>query len=230
MLPMLAELNDLRERAASLGLIVTKEEADAADDLGDRFDTLGAVWDRLKTKAGASFAPVMARALDALTSMVLTLVRSLDAVGHAMTIIGAGLASIGDQFEEMILRITGTLADGLAAIERMTGIEMGDSAVRGLGKVAGVGAAGLFGGRGAASRLPPGMEQQYNDMIRAATGGAFGTFSSPGSSLAGRAGKGIGKDNEISETLNKILEKLGVEIDAIGKVENAVEDLELGFQ
>jgi hypothetical protein len=212
LLPMLREWDSLRSKANSLGLVITTDDAERADALGDAYDDLGKTWDSLKVKAGASFAGPMTRAIEALTSFVVTLGRTMQYAASSIAILGAGMGSVGAKAESLVGSLVNRLGGGM---------------LKGAAGMMGAGARSLATGKGAANKLHPGMEQQYRQLTRAIQGGSFGTFSSPGSGLAGRAGQGIKRDDGMTKAIVAALEKLGVKLDTLEEINEGIEDLDL---
>lgn len=210
LLPMLREWDDLRERAQRLGLVVTTEEAEKADELGDRFDDLGRTWDRLKVKAGASFAEPMILSLNALINLIGTIGKALEVLANSMAAVSAGMWSMAKAADSLIRKL-------------------GSSFLNAASGVMGAGIARITSQGGSASKLAPGMDYQVKRAI-AAAGSSFGTFSSPGAGLAGRAGQGIKRDDGLDKKMVALLEKIGVKLDTLEEINDGIEELEVGFQ
>lgn len=71
-------VDELRNRAHDLGLIMSDEDVDSAVAFGDALDDLNAVWTALKQKFGAQFLPGFTKGL-------ITLANSLGRISNALT-------------------------------------------------------------------------------------------------------------------------------------------------
>lgn len=70
LIPMLGELQALRQEARDLGLAPTDEEIARADAMGDSFDKLKAVMSASLFKIGSAFAPIVQAGVDAAVRIV----------------------------------------------------------------------------------------------------------------------------------------------------------------
>jgi hypothetical protein len=103
LLPMIADLEALRQKARDLGLTMTTEQASAADELGDSYDTLKASVRGLAVSVGSALAPALQKVTDALTralSAISRFVRQhqaavVAAAKLAVVLIGVGGAIVG---------------------------------------------------------------------------------------------------------------------------------------
>jgi len=103
LLPMIADLDALRKKARDLGLTMTTEQASAADELGDSYDTLKASVRGLALSVGSALAPALQAVTDTVTravSMVSRFVRQhqaavVAAAKLALVLVGVGGAIIG---------------------------------------------------------------------------------------------------------------------------------------
>ena len=147
LLPMLANLRELREEARRLGLAPTESAVNMADELGDAFDATQAVIKATIFEVGAALAPVLIPAAKSITNIAASinrwvrengaLIRTVAAVGAGLmaagaviTIIGAGLFGLG-------VVISG-IATGLAALAAALSSPLALVAAVGAALVAGV--------------------------------------------------------------------------------------------
>ncbi len=103
LLPMIDDLDALRQKARELGLTMTTEQARAADELGDSYDTLKASVRGLALSVGSALAPALQQVTDALTRAVSSISRFVRqhqaavvaAAKLALVLVGVGGALIG---------------------------------------------------------------------------------------------------------------------------------------
>lgn len=131
LLPMIDNLDALTAEARALGLVMSKEDAEAADALGDALDIASKVAKRAAITIGAALAPALTDLLGALTQTIVLGTRwlaqnqetvkavakvavgvgaagaALVVLGPAITAVGAGLAFLASPL--------GVLTVGLAA-------------------------------------------------------------------------------------------------------------------
>lgn len=106
LLPMLRDLEGLRDRAHELGLVMTPETARAADKFGDAMDDIKASVTALAVQVGAALAPALTSLAEALASSTATiskwvgennkLVVSVAIAGPALIAVGAIVSGVGD--------------------------------------------------------------------------------------------------------------------------------------
>lgn len=91
LIPMMNELNDARQRARDLGLVMSTEDAKAADELGDR---LGDLWSTMKmgtAMIGAALAPALTTAANWMAHAIATATQWIRE--HRGVVIVAGIAA-----------------------------------------------------------------------------------------------------------------------------------------
>lgn len=129
LLPMLAGgaagLAAMREEAEGLGLVMSSEDAQAAAELGDTFDKLLMVLDRVYQKIGAALAPTLTELSDIVIGALIGVGEFIDenrelvlmvAAGvAAFTALGAGLVTAGAVITGVGIAL-GALATVLTAI------------------------------------------------------------------------------------------------------------------
>ena len=212
-LPMLREWTFLKARADKLGLIFTTDEANKADELGDKFSDVAATWDRLKTKTGAAFAAPAIRTLETLTKVLVQLGEAMTTFSVAMDLAGVGF----DSFTRKAGLLVGDLSEVLSVLMKagvfFTPKEI--AAVRMAGAAIGAGVSDIGGPE-------PGSPEFYKQAVRG-LGSSFGTFSSPGSNLAGRAGKGLKTQDAISAKMLAVLEKMDIKL---GSIDDGVDEID----
>jgi len=105
LLPMIADLDELSDQAERFGLVMSRADASAADELGDAFDLASASVHELVISIGAALAPVLT---DMALSFASVAKRAIDwaqanrpliaaafKAGVALTAAGAALVSLG---------------------------------------------------------------------------------------------------------------------------------------
>lgn len=105
LLPMIHDLDDLATSAAELGLVMSTEDARAADALGDAFDTVKASLSRAVVLIGSALAPMLTDLAETLLVVIKGALAWLDAnrslvvwvfkVGAAAVVAGTVIASLG---------------------------------------------------------------------------------------------------------------------------------------
>lgn len=105
LLPMLDGLGEARQRARELGLTISTDMAQRADQLGDSFDTLGQMARRSAIGIGAALAPAIQRIVDIIISAMKTvndwitaneeLVQVIAGVAAGLAAGGAALVALG---------------------------------------------------------------------------------------------------------------------------------------
>lgn len=133
LLPMLAELSESRKQAGLLGLIVSTDAAERADDLGDAIDRLGKVGKNAAFWVGDALAPALTRAANVATALLMRvrdwmranprLVAGTAGAAGAIVVFGAALATAGIVVRVFAFAIGGlSLAmKGLALASRAAG-------------------------------------------------------------------------------------------------------------
>jgi hypothetical protein len=109
LLPMIADMGTLTKRARDLGLVMSREDAESADELGDAIDTLTAAVKRTVVVIGAALGPVLTEAADWLSGAgketrdwILAhqqLIPLIFKAGVALAGLGAGIVVVGEAFE-----------------------------------------------------------------------------------------------------------------------------------
>lgn len=105
LLPMAAQLDELNKRFQELGIVISTEQAQKADALGDAFDGLKAQFQAVAVAVGAALAPAVTGLVEALSNVLPTvidfakensgLITAAAAVGVTLTAMGTALAFIG---------------------------------------------------------------------------------------------------------------------------------------
>jgi hypothetical protein len=97
-IPLIDDMQALSKQARELGLVMSAEDAAAADALGDAMDTVGASLKRAANVVGAALAPVLTEVADTLARVIKTTVDWV-AANQALIVtalkVGAGLAAAG---------------------------------------------------------------------------------------------------------------------------------------
>jgi TP901 family phage tail tape measure protein len=111
LLPMAEDMDALVGKARKLGLTMSRDDAEAADKLGDAMDTLSASAKKVAVTIGAALAPTLTDAADWLSRSARGasawvrqnqgLLKTLLAIGAAATATGAGLFVLGKAFTLM---------------------------------------------------------------------------------------------------------------------------------
>jgi hypothetical protein len=130
LLPMLGTLDEMRKRARELGLVMSAEDAVAADRLGDAVDDLKGQFHRVFEVVGAAVAGPLAKFLEttvALRTAVLNwlnenrpLVQMVAAIGLVVAAAGAAFIGLGTT-----LALIGVAAGGFAAAISAVGAALG---------------------------------------------------------------------------------------------------------
>lgn len=108
LLPMAKELKLLRAQARALGVVVSPEQAAAADDLGDAFDRLKAAVKGAVVQIGAAMAPALTAILDTITPVVAGISHFIRANPMLVTTLAA-VAVGGLALGGVLLGLAGTL-------------------------------------------------------------------------------------------------------------------------
>lgn len=105
LLPMIENLQALRQEARELGLVPTEEAVGMADAIGDAFDKVNSVLSATVFEIGAALAPVLMPALEVVKGILVgvsrwvrqngDLVRTVFIVGSALLAAGAAVTAIG---------------------------------------------------------------------------------------------------------------------------------------
>lgn len=125
-LPMLANLEELRQEARDKGLVPTDESVALADQLGDKFDTIFSQIKAAIFEVGAVAAPYLLPIADAVSSILAT---TIDWIRNNETVLGT-IKAIGNAFISGDFALAGEIAvkelqvvfqSGLLLISKMVG-------------------------------------------------------------------------------------------------------------
>jgi hypothetical protein len=124
LLPMMADLAELSERAKQLGIVVDPADVALADELGDRLDDMRATWKMIVFQVGAALAPTLLEILKIVQPIATAVVQWVDENRQLVVIIAglaAGLVVVGTA----ALAFAATLAGVLAVVGLITGLIAG---------------------------------------------------------------------------------------------------------
>jgi hypothetical protein len=97
-IPLIDDLDALSRQARELGLVMSTQDAAAADALGDAMDTVGASLKRAANVVGAALAPILTEVADTIARVIKTTVDWV-AANQALIVttlkVGAGLVAAG---------------------------------------------------------------------------------------------------------------------------------------
>jgi hypothetical protein len=105
LIPLLANLKELRQRARDLGLVPTDKAVEDADKIGDLFDQIKSVGKAAIFEIGAALAPVLIPALETIRSIGVgiarwarenaAIIQTVAKIIVGVTALGAGIAAAG---------------------------------------------------------------------------------------------------------------------------------------
>lgn len=128
LIPLIDDMDALTSQARELGLVMSTEDAEAADALGDAMDTVKATLGRVVQVIGASLAPLLTDTAESISRTVASVVEWVDAnrglivtafrVGAAITAVGAAVTAAGVAIYGLgaVLGVAATAVGGVVAV------------------------------------------------------------------------------------------------------------------
>jgi hypothetical protein len=177
LIPMIDDIDALTKEAKDLGLIMSSDDAKAADELGDAMDNVTSMFARSVQLIGAALAPLL---LDLAGNMMRLIKTAMDWVKENQTLIvtvfkvGAGLVAAGAAFVALGAAISGagTVLGGIAAAIGVVGTVIG-ALLSPIGLVV-VGLAGalvaFFKFTDAGGQALSWLGERFGDLVKDATG------------------------------------------------------------
>lgn len=104
-------MDDIRTAAEKANQVISGDQAAAADELGDKLDTLKARWEGVQTQIGLGLAPTLVRELDQVGKLADHLAGVVNAVFTGLNVAGNVLGNFA-AFSDRVLR--GDLAGAMA--------------------------------------------------------------------------------------------------------------------